>query len=715
MMRTALRLFVALVALVAIFAFQSGRLIAPAGAQTAPQPLALMSPPTVASDSALVGWAAGPAVAAELEAEKTMMRVPSSDNAMDIERHLSSVPHRAGSAADHATALYVQQRLQQDGFVTRIQEYQVEFTGPLEQSLTMLSPRRVSFDLIEGAPGHHTRWESMAGQPFLEESGDGDATGPVVYVNAASKEDLAVIDAEHVSLKGAIALVRLGAPGGGGIRDIDPSWIAYNELRKRGVVAILEFMEPASTGYGGGAMWPAGNYKNTNMAERMGGMSPRGFMMFPPGDPTSPGQAPVVGATHKSWDDIPHSTIPELSITQNTARTLLAGMTGKVVPQVWHPMFEFVAHFGGNEFVRVHTKFERELKTIWLVFGDMKGTEQPGSIVMIGSHRDAMTFGAIDPGSGTTVLLQDADGFAALAKQGWRPKRTIEFASWDGHELGLYGSAAYIYQNPALRKNVFQYINTDQLTTGDPFIVSASPGLYAFMKQICDVVPGADGKTMLGMRDQRVRPLLNPIVGGSDHQNFSYMLGVLSTSNGYYGSFGAHHTAEDNIDGLRTYDPGMREAVITAQVTGIQAMRAANATVQPLRIEEIPAQMLSDLMAVQVAAFEKSNGTVTYDDIRQALNQYQQAAHTTDLAMQQAEAKGDVAAMEAIAAREQSSRDAFFMPDGLLINAYYHTIDRVFTSFPEIVFAGGKQEVVKKAHDRIISSVTNANAALQTR
>ena len=91
-------------------------------------------------------------------------------------------------------------------------------------------------------------------------------------------------------------------------------------------------------------------------------------------------------------------------------------MTGKVVPQSWHPMFEFVQHFGGNEIVRVRTKFERRLKTIWLVFGDMKGSEQPDSIVMIGSHRDAMTFGAIDPGSGTTVLLQDADAFHALAQ-----------------------------------------------------------------------------------------------------------------------------------------------------------------------------------------------------------------------------------------------------------------------------------------------------------
>ncbi|MBV8147816.1 MAG: M28 family peptidase, partial [Candidatus Eremiobacteraeota bacterium] len=569
-MRSTLHSFISFACILALSSGTVARVLT----QTSPQPSS--APSTVSSDTALVGWAAGPAVGEELAAEKTMMQVPSAANAMDIERHLSSVTHRAGSPADYATAMYVKERLERDGFVTRIQEYQVEFTGPLEQSLTLVSPRHLNFDLLEGTPGHHTRWERMAGQPFLEESGDGDVTGPVVYANTASKDDLAEIDADRISLNGAIVMVRLGAPGGGGFRTIDRSWIPYNELRKRGAAAILEFMDPATTGYGGGVTWPNGNFKNTNMAERMGGMSPRGFMMFPPGDPTMAGHAPVVGAPHKSWNDIPHSTIPELSITQSIARTMLSGMSGKAVPQSWHPMYEFVQRFGGNEIVHVHVRFERRLKAIWLVFGDLKGTEQPDSIVMIGSHRDAMTFGAIDPGSGTTVLLQDADAFHALAQQGWHPKRTIEFASWDGHELGLYGSAAYIYQyGPQLRKNVFQYINTDQLTTGDPFVVSASPGLYAFMKQICDVVPTADGKGMLGMRDQRVDPLLNPITGGSDHQNFSYMLGVLSTTNGYYGPFGAHHTAEDNLDGLRTYDPGMREAVVTAQVTGIQAMRAA--------------------------------------------------------------------------------------------------------------------------------------------
>jgi N-acetylated-alpha-linked acidic dipeptidase len=688
-----------------------GNVAGPARAQTSPQAAPLLS--TVTSDTALVGWAAGPDVTAELAAEKTMMRAPSSSNAMDIERHLSSVPHRAGSAADYATAVYVKERLERDGFVTRIKEYQVEFTGPLEQSLTMLSPRRMEFDLLEGTPGHHTKWELMAGQPFLEESGDGTVTGPVVYVNAASKDDLAEIDARHVSLQGAVVLVRLSVPGGGGIRSLDPTYIAYNELRKRGVAAILEFMEPGTTGYGGGAMWPNGNFKNPNMAERMSGMSPRGFMMFPPGDPTIASKAPVVGAPHKSWNDIPHATIPELSITQSTARTLLAGLTGQVVPQSWHPMFEFVQHFGGNEIVRVHTKFERRVKAIWLVFGDMKGSRQPDSTVMIGSHRDAMTFGAIDPGSGTTVLLQDADAFHALAAQGWRPKRTIEFASWDGHELGLYGSGAYIYESgPQLRSSVFQYINTDQLTTGDPFVVSASPGLFAFMKQICDVVPAVDGKGMLGMRDQRVDPLLNAMVGGSDHQNFAYMLGVPSTSNGYYGSFGAHHTAEDNLDGLRTYDPGLKQAVTTAQVTGIQAMRAANATVDPLRIEEIPAQLLKDLTPLQVAALTRSNGAMTLSELRPALEAYRAAAHATDVAMQRAEAQGDATAMRALAAREQASRDAFFVSDGLLQNSYYHTIDRVFTSFPEIVYAGGNPDTIRKALARALDAIARATAAL---
>ena len=86
--------------------------------------------------------------------------------------------------------------------------------------------------------------------------------------------------------------------------------------------------------------------------------------------------------------------------------------------------------------------------------------------------------------------------------------------------------------------------------------------------------------------------------------------------------------------------------------------------------------------------------------------------HPTDVAMERAEAQGDTAVMRTLAAREQASRDAFFMSDGLLQNAYYHTIDRVFTSFPEIAYAGGNPDTITKALARALDAIARATAAL---
>ena len=663
-----------------------------------------------AAQTGIIGWAQGPAVAQELQYEHLMMSVPSAARAMGIEHHISMVPHRAGTPADYATAKFVEQRLKQDGFQTRVVPYSVWFTGPVEQRLEMTAPKHVAFDLIEGtAP--HTKWETMAGPAFLENSGDGNVTGPVYYVNTASKDDFATLDEMGVNLRGAVVIVRLGAPGGGGFRNFDPSFNTYKALEARGVAAVLEFMDPATSGYGGGDMWPHGNYKNLHMAERMSGPTPgKGtFQGAPPGDFTLPGKAPLPGVAHLAYSNIPHATIPEMSITQGVARTLLAGLSGKAVPQDWHPMFEFVQHVGGNERAHVTVRMTRHLTTIWNVFGDLKGSTMPDSIVMIGSHRDAMTFGAIDPGSGTTVMMQDADALHKLVQNGYKPKRTIEIASWDGHELGLWGSASYIYQNGAqLRKNVFQYINTDQLTTGSPFVISATTGLWAFIKQTADAVPGIDGLP-LSAHNTKEHPLLNPMTGGSDHQNFGYMLGIPSSSNGFYGFFGAHHTAEDNVDGLRTYDPGMKQAVATAQQTLIQAMRAAGATVSPLRVAEMPAQFTKELPVLTGATTATHANTVA---LLAALKGFTDAAEAADKAMAAAETAGDAAAMQKIAAQEQAARAAFYAPDGLAFNRYYHSMDRVFVSFPEVMFAGSDATAQQAAIDRFTAATAAATAAL---
>jgi hypothetical protein len=101
-----------------------------------------------------------------------------------------------------------------------------------------------------------------------------------------------------------------------------------------------------------------------------------------------------------------------------------------------------------------------------------------------------------------------------------------------------------------------------------------------------------------------------------------------------------------------------------------------------------------------------------FGDLRAALVAYQAAAHRADLAMEQAEAHGNVQRMESIAAKEQKARDAFYVESGLLQNAYYHTIDRVFTSFPEIAYAGGNATTISAGERRALTAIQAATEAL---
>ena len=81
---------------------------------------------------------------------------------------------------------------------------------------------------------------------------------------------------------------------------------------------------------------------------------------------------------------------------------------------------------------------------------------------MRGNHHDAWVNGAQDPGSGMSAELEEARALGELSKQGWRPKRTIVYAAWDGEEQGLLGSTEWVEDHePELREKAAVYINTD--------------------------------------------------------------------------------------------------------------------------------------------------------------------------------------------------------------------------------------------------------------
>jgi N-acetylated-alpha-linked acidic dipeptidase len=87
---------------------------------------------------------------------------------------------------------------------------------------------------------------------------------------------------------------------------------------------------------------------------------------------------------------------------------------------------------------------EKKVATIQNVFAVIKGSEEPDRHVLLGNHRDAWTYGAVDPSSGTAALLDIARRYSILLHSGWKPRRTIVLCSWDAEEFGMVGSISFL-------------------------------------------------------------------------------------------------------------------------------------------------------------------------------------------------------------------------------------------------------------------------------
>jgi len=84
---------------------------------------------------------------------------------------------------------------------------------------------------------------------------------------------------------------------------------------------------------------------------------------------------------------------------------------------------------------------------------EIRGTEKPGQVVILGAHLDSWDLGTgtTDNGTGSMVVLEAA---RAIAQSGLKPKRTIRFILFSGEEEGLLGSAAYAAQHAATADSI---------------------------------------------------------------------------------------------------------------------------------------------------------------------------------------------------------------------------------------------------------------------
>ncbi|XP_077645578.1 transferrin receptor protein 2, partial [Lonchura striata] len=128
--------------------------------------------------------------------------------------------------------------------------------------------------------------------------------------------------------------------------------------------------------------------------------------------------------------------------------------------------------------------------TLTSVFGALRGRLEPDCYVIVGAQRDSLGPGAAASGVGTALLLELARFFAAIGREGFRLRRTLLFASWDGGEFGHLGATEWLEGYPGLlHTKVAAYISLDRAVLGaDRLVVRASPTLGTLVESALEQV-----------------------------------------------------------------------------------------------------------------------------------------------------------------------------------------------------------------------------------
>jgi N-acetylated-alpha-linked acidic dipeptidase len=531
--------------------------------------------------------------ATQAQIEAKFLAVPDAKLAGEHLKTLTAEPHIASSPEDHKTAEYVAAKFRAAGLETEIVPFRVLMNQPKVVKVEAYDP---SGKLLMSGP---TR-EHVEGDPFQDDprvvmpfngsSGSGDVTGEVVYANYGRLEDFDKLAEQHIDLHGKIVLVRYGANFRG---------VKVYIAEQRGAVGVLIYSDPQDDGFYKGDAYPNGPWRPETGVQR-GSVQ---YLFKYPGDPETPGVA--------STPDLPDSArinpegnqphIISIPISYHDASPILQALKGSGVPQGWQGALGFRYHEGqGPGGVKVHlvSVQDYQRRTIWDVIGTIKGSQEPDNWVVVGNHRDAWVYGAVDPNSGTASMLESVHGVGALLKQGWRPKRTIVFCSWDAEEEGLIGSTEWVEQHAKTLEHAVAYFNVDVAVSGPDFSASAVPSLKQFVRELTRSVPSPLGATVYDQwRNERegnehrasnapaesgdeVR--VGDLGSGSDFTPFLQHIGVPSTDIGSNGSYGVYHSVFDNYAWyVQNADPHFAYLQEMARVLGLEALRMADADVLP--------------------------------------------------------------------------------------------------------------------------------------
>ena len=648
--------------------------------------------------------------AAEAGLERRFLSLPSRDRIRDEHRVFAGEPHLAGSDRDRELMLRTRDRFIEMGLErVEVTTHAVLLPWPEEVLVEMTSPSpwRASMreDPIPEDPYTQIAPEK-AGLPYHAYSASGEITAPVVYAGSGHPSDYDALARRGIDIRGRIALVRYSVPY---------SYRGFKALtaQQRGAAGILIYSDPADDGAGRGAVYPKGPWGPESLIQR-GGIV---YDFMVPGDPLTPGWASVPGARRISKSDA--SSLPAIISAP------LSYKDARVILDAKDPV------------VHMKVRSDDRIRDIWTVTGMIVGRERPDDVVIVGNHRDAWIYGGVDPSSGSAALMELARTLGALARDGWRPKRSILFASWDAEEFALTSSTEWGEQHAArLGEGAVAYLNVDSAASGPAFTAAAVPALNRLISEVAHAVrdPASRIPIAAASRDRRARIrgsvpagpsndlVDNRLGSGSDYTVFLNHLGVPIADLTFDGPYGVYHSIYDTHEWVaRIGDPGFRYHAAMVQVWGLLTLRLANADALPLDYVAYAERIGGFIKDVERRNRPATQAGPAFADLHVAAAELKDAALGYNRRRGDALARADAKGLELLNARLMRVERALIDSAGIpgrpwfrhLIYAPKYTYDpEVLPGVAEAVDSGNGARAVAEAA-RVSAALRRAAAVLR--
>ncbi|KAI0123698.1 hypothetical protein BJ170DRAFT_586482 [Xylariales sp. AK1849] len=513
---------------------------------------------------------------------QTLLSTPSSEHVRNWSAYYTTGTHFIGQGLTQAQ--WTETRWKQFGIIdTRILSYDTETPLPTgDQRLALLQDGQVLYEapMVEDTMENGTNFIPA----YFGFSANTNISGSYVFCNFGSEEDFEDLARANISVAGKIGIVKLGNVSpylrSQGLEIFRGSQAENAE--RAGLIGLVLYTDPQNDG----PVTEANGYKP-----------------FPAG-PARPLAGIERGGLGNAVD-LHQGTLPKIPIIPMSyadAIQILGALNG------YGPSAEEFSprwHGGGLEFYGVHYNVGPSPADISLnlvsqadildgqvhnVIGTIPGMISD-EVVIIGNHRDAWGPGAGDPGSGSAALNEVVRSFGVALQHGWRPLRTIVFASFEGEELAQTGSLLWITDHLEwLKASAVAYLNVVVAASGPDFHAKASPLLYGAVLAATDLVMSPNQT----VADQSVRDVWGGVIdtaGGGDANRFQGFPCISTVDIGFSPGLGdsvfPYHTDFDNFEWMdQIGDPGWKYHVTSARILSLIAVHLTESAVLDVSVTD---------------------------------------------------------------------------------------------------------------------------------